>query len=415
MTSQHVRGAWVRAAITVALAATSAGCHRSSVRPDAGPAPDAGRAEDAGVSTADPDAGEDWGFDASFLFDDDAGPVDPTRHPHVIYLNTSGRAWTNPLRPDGSGEVPAFMTIHRGRAPLEAFEGDWRARRRARVEDLVDRVAARFEGLDVTVVDRRPPTEGYIEVLIGGDDADRGAASACGGRLGFASLLCGSVDRDERRLGHVLSGCLASWGSFESDQARLAAIAAHEVGHAVGLEHIDAAGVIMSASGSSGAREWGVGRVVPWEPGSSDVVGRGDCGRVSQDSRRVLEIQLGAARPREPVPPPPDLEPPRFTARPRDGDRMPPGAEPCVRVTSDAELAGAVHLETFVRLPDGSAYVRLAHDAAPAPDARFSPLPDAPEGSELRLRLTVADVHGNLAEERVRVVLDPSAEAPRCE
>ena len=36
-------------------------------------------------------------------------------------------------------------------------------------------------------------------------------------------------------------------------------------------------------------------------------------------------------------------------------------------------------------------------------------------GAELFLRLTVTDVHGNLAEERVRVVSDSTAAPPTCD
>jgi len=136
-----------------------------------------------------------------------------------------------------SADVTVFMNRHGhvdddNGAEIPAFGGGdrvWSA--------TVACVKDTFAQFRVTVVDQRPASGSYITAvvggrasLVGGDDASMNGVAPYSGRV----------------IGDAVVYVFSQVGTGERDVANLCAVTAHEVGHAMGLDHTYLCGDVMS-------------------------------------------------------------------------------------------------------------------------------------------------------------------------
>lgn len=341
----------------------------------------------------------------------DASPTDTapaSAHAHVVWLNFAGGKKPT-LLGNGHWDIPMFTGLATGTTlGANAFEANWQSNRDSVMADLAARVRSVFSGFDVEVTTRRPVNTGYVEVVLGGTDQDRGRTEPCA-RLGFAPLLCGVVGKNERRIAHVNSDCFVEWNSAPHAQLSRVQAIAHELGHAYGLAHVQSRTSIM-APALTGVTTWGAGQVV----NGPDV--DGNCGRTTQNDSDVLTVQLGAAVPRLPAEMPTDKQAPLFSVSPSAEQTVSGESTLCVRTEEASSLAGDVFLEVYARQPSLE-YFRLTRVHAPGPAPQFpsfTTLLGAAAVGPIYVRLFVGDEHGNLGEVRFRLNLDAQAPVRRC-
>ena len=146
---------------------------------------------------------------------------------------------------------------------------------------VVTCVRRQFAPFRVTVVDKDPATGSYITALVGGTAALLGYNDDSTNGVG---PYTGDVEPD------AIVNVFSQVGTGEADVENLCAVAAHEVGHALGLDHSFTCGDIMSYYGDEcGARTF---RDVD-APCGEEAARNCENGNATQNSFRQLAAAVG--------------------------------------------------------------------------------------------------------------------------
>jgi len=135
---------------------------------------------------------------------------------------------------------------------------------------------ARFVGLAIDFVRERPATEYLALIITGGSSADCPGTRTC---IGLAPVYCGGQRAGG---GYVFT----DGGMIPSDMDHWAGVAAHELGHMLGLVHVEAPDVMD---------QWASGQGF----GAGTTVDGGDltcAGGTTQDEPALLAAALGWSR-----------------------------------------------------------------------------------------------------------------------
>ncbi len=157
--------------------------------------------------------------------------------PLTVFLDFDGGALTH-----GEDAAQGQVSCVEGSVEYPAYLGT-----AAEAAVITDAVRVAFEPFGIRVVDQAPPP--YLPrttVMIGGHSAPLGVADGVNG------LAC-RVDCDDAvpyETVFVFSETIAS-------ASAVGAIAAHEVGHSLGLEHVDGAMFVMNGVSTEGGRAFG--------------------------------------------------------------------------------------------------------------------------------------------------------------
>ena len=335
----------------------------------------------------------------------DGGPVDDGGP--VLYLNFSGAALEGNFWDDApANKTSVGDTKVKFIPPFDADEfidADYPTRDDA-IADITRQVRELYQPFDLRVVNRRPASGRFTMIVIGGTPNDFNDERGCS-ILGLATLDC--KNNNHSNVGFAASACL--YGQiWDPDDARrqIARTISHEAGHNFGLAHSANSGSIMDyMSGMS--LQWGSGSIRE----GTDALH--SCGRVYQDDVEVLNRNLGPRVNRDPVPGPPDQSAPRLIAmQPEEGDVIPPGIKPCIKVEDDSDVRMAM-LEITATIPD-SLYKHRVHKyelrSPPfifeAHNLNYDP------ALTITYRFSVIDRWDNLLVRRAVVRFDPLAPEP---
>lgn len=388
---------FVRCALS-GLLVLSAGCAAPPAAPD-GSVPD----DDLGVPFADLAHADLAHADLAHPSPDAA--LQPGNYGHVLFLDFSGAslAWA-PLNDAMHDTCSISRTMKHTVIP--PFQEDLlvdsaHPTRQTLIDAITHDVAAAYAPFDVQVVSRRPPVAAYTRVVVGGRMTDADFTPTNVNAAGVATTSACDVPADQD-IGIAASDDVAAlFGPAGLDLAKTVAhVATHEAGHCFGLVHNDATGAFLMGPASA-SLAWGAGAL---------TADSRTCGRTTQHDVAVLTNNLGLATMRDPVPPPPDDQPPTVEVLvPVAGVAIPPTATPCLSASDDSGIAFAM-LQIFVK-SDSQVYV-LRQSSVLAPPYRFDA--GGIEG-DFQFRFVVVDVWGNLTERRVTGSLrNGAAAAPAC-
>ena len=201
----------------------------------------------------------------------------------VCLFAATAHATTNTtvfLERNGRGDIPRFGGGDRA----------WSA--------IVGCVQRQYAPFAVDITDRRPATGTFITAVVGGKASQRGLDDETTNGVGPYD---GTVIRD------AVVNVFSQVGTGERDIENLCAVTAHEVGHALGLDHEVLCGDIMSYYvDQCGARTF-VDRDAPCGEDEERACGNDDA---TQNSYQRLVALVGLREePVEPQAPEPDAEP----------------------------------------------------------------------------------------------------------
>ncbi len=171
------------------------------------------------------------------ILDDDAGlsaapsTAHATSNPTVLFLNFDGAELTS--GPDDSRSNLTTITNLAGPYPAYGENG---AKRQA----VMQAVREDWSAYNAVVTDRRPVSGDYVMTMIGPGNPDNDS------KLGIAVLDCG----DARTRNNVVFAFHSSSDSHTATST--ATTISQEIGHSVGLEHVDEASDIMNPTNVGG-------------------------------------------------------------------------------------------------------------------------------------------------------------------
>jgi hypothetical protein len=133
----------------------------------------------------------------------------------TVFLNRHGGTY-RPGFDNATNNTSSLVPGIRALPPFAGDDDDWAT--------IVNHVRARFAPFDIAVVDVEPaPPARYIEAVVGGFGSSLGFSS-----LGVAPVYCSPAPTS---IVFIFSAAMPG------DNARIAAVIEHEVGHAFGLDH----------------------------------------------------------------------------------------------------------------------------------------------------------------------------------
>ncbi len=164
--------------------------------------------------------------------------------PVLLWLDFEGAGVVNaPV--DDSAAMPVQSSLAPSSAVIPPFDSTTIAPKVARADaiaSIVDRVRTLFAPFAVDIVTARPAAPPYTRVLVGGTAAALGVTSV---EAGLARVDCGNLTD-----GDVAYDVAAAQTPDYGGVVGSANTAAHEAGHAFGLEHVDDPRDVMYAAAS---------------------------------------------------------------------------------------------------------------------------------------------------------------------
>ena len=162
--------------------------------------------------------------------------------PVTLWLDFEGAGVVHATTDDSSA-MPVASSLAPTSAvvpPFSSAESAPKVTRDAALAAIVDRVRTLLHPYDVAVVTTRPAATPYTRILVGGTAAALGVSAT---EAGLANVDCGNAtDRD------VAYDFAAEQTPDYGGVVGIANTAAHEAGHAFGLEHVDDPADVMYAA-----------------------------------------------------------------------------------------------------------------------------------------------------------------------
>ena len=189
----------------------------------------------------------------------------------VVFLNFDGAALTSGGN-DAKNNKTMLLTVASHNYPAMTWSSY--GSKEKGMKDIIKEVKILYYKYGVDFVTTRPTSGDYSMVMIGGTGQN---CKGGGAAIGISPLDCKNNNKND---------VLFVFGERIKGAKKVAFVIAHELGHAVGLEHHDTPAGIMYPSLSGQTETWKSGNV----SGST-------CGRSVQDSDKVLTENLGVGEP----------------------------------------------------------------------------------------------------------------------
>jgi hypothetical protein len=166
----------------------------------------------------------------------------PQPRARVVYLAVDGEQLTRGGWAADNAQANTTFLLQSDEASVPAFDhAPWAEEGQDRAQvlgDLLDQLKFLFAPFEVRFVTERPPAGDYTMIVLGGAPSDIG--------LTFEPAGVAPLDPDDRNandVGFVFSAVIEEAGYTT---ARLATFVAHELGHTLGLQHIDRADDVLA-------------------------------------------------------------------------------------------------------------------------------------------------------------------------
>lgn len=288
---------------------------------------------------------------------------DPPTGRQVVFLNFDGAPLTSGGN-DATRNKTRLLTVSSHNYPAMSW-GSFGGKDKG-MADVLKEVKILYYKYGVEFVTKRPASGDYSMVMIGGTGQNcKGGGSA----VGISPLDCKNNDKTD---------VLFVFGNRLSSAKQVAFVIAHELGHAVGLEHIDNNKGIMYPQLSGNTTGWA----------SGNVSGGSSCGRTTQDADKILTENLGVGEPDK-------VAPLIWIMRPGD-DAVLPG-----RFTMEVGAVDDFSLASVVIYVDGTKKLTLT--ASP-----FVALVEGLSDGEHTLKAEARDLKPNVSTAEIEIEVDSS-------
>ena len=306
-------------------------------------------------------SGKDW-----FVFPESKGdqliddPIPTGRQ--VVFLNFDGAALTSGGN-DAKTDKTMLLTVSSHNYPAMTWTSY--GGKEKGMKDIIKEVKILFYKYGVDFVTTRPTSGNYSMVMIGGSGQN---CKGGGAAIGISPLDCKNSNKND---------VLFVFGERITGAKKVAFVIAHELGHAVGLEHHDAPSGIMYPSLSGQTETWKTGNV----SGST-------CGRSTQDADKVLTENLGVGEPDK-------VAPLIWIMRPGD-DAVLPG-----RFTLEVGAVDDFNLSSVIIYVDGTKKLTLTSPP-------FITLVEGLSDGKHKIKAEARDMKPNVASAEIEVKVDSS-------
>lgn len=178
----------------------------------------------------------------------------PPSEPRValVFLAVDGLSVTAGAWSPANAQTNTSFLVVGGPADLPAFDASpWGADRGVVVSELIGELDKRFADFEVRFVTERPEETAYTTVVLGGASELLGQPAGIGG--------VSPLDAGDRNANDVVFVFSQNLGDSGYTLQELSSVIAHELGHSLGLVHIDRQADVMAVSACHCVTDWGIG------------------------------------------------------------------------------------------------------------------------------------------------------------